>query len=75
MIRNIKVLVAAAAVVAAPLALAQSKSQCEADCDDTVKICEDTMLKKLGKDNKAAVGQVKKICADAGKQCKQDCGK
>lgn len=64
-----------AAVLVAPLAFAESKAECERDCDSTVKLCEDTMLKKLGKDNKAAVAQVKKACADAGKQCKQDCGK
>jgi hypothetical protein len=73
MARNFKMMVAAAAVLVAPLALAQGKAQCEADCDDTAKICEDAMLKKLGKENKAAVGQVKKICADAAKQCKQEC--
>jgi hypothetical protein len=75
MVRKFSVVVVAAAMFTAPLAFGQGKAQCEAECDDTSKICEDAMLKKLGKDNKQAVGQVKKICADAAKQCKADCGK
>jgi hypothetical protein len=63
----------------APVALAGSKKECEAECDNNAKVCEDTMGKKLGngqdRDSKAANGQMKKICGDVAKQCKQECNK
>ena len=73
-------LVAVAALVALPAfaegdGSSNKKAKCEADCEETSTICEETMLKKLGKENKAAVGQVKKICSDATKQCKEGCKK
>lgn len=71
--KRIQILAVVVAGLFALPAVAQTKKECEANCEETTKICEETMLKKLGKDNKAAVGQVKKICGDAAKQCKADC--
>jgi hypothetical protein len=72
MVRKLSVMVALAAMFVAPFAQADKK-KCEAECDEGADVCEEMMLKKVSKDNKAAAAQAKKVCGDAIKQCKAEC--